>query len=95
MKCPNFFRTAEMVSKKGKKFTRRYREWEKTDANEPCGGKIIVEVSAEEVPDWGGTYPSLEVRYKCSKCKEDIFDQKLPRDEDGISDIITQYVEKL
>ena len=36
---------------------------------ERCGGEITCTIEAEEEPVFGGTYPVLEVRYRCSNCK--------------------------
>ena len=33
-----------------------------------CGGAVNVRVKAVAEPDWGGTYPKIEIDAKCSKC---------------------------
>lgn len=95
MKCPCFYRTIEMTSKKGKKFLKTFREYIKTKDNKACNGVIVAEVDIEEVPDWGKTFKVIKATYTCSTCGEEIHDPDLPRDKDGLSDILTNYVENL
>jgi hypothetical protein len=95
MKCPLFYRTIEMKSKKGKTFLKTFREYTKTDANQACDGEIVAEIDIDEVPDWGKTYTVIKATYTCSKCGEEVHDADLPRDKDGLSDLLTTYVENL
>lgn len=33
-----------------------------------CGGDVTVKIRAVAEPDWGGTYPKIEIEAICTKC---------------------------
>ena len=34
-----------------------------------CGGDVTVKLRAVAEPDWGGSYPKMDIAATCSKCK--------------------------
>lgn len=59
---------------------------------EKCGGKIIASVRATDEPYYGGTSATLEINYKCERCKEPLFGNGLPHENDQVADILTAHV---
>ena len=34
-----------------------------------CGGNVVVTLQAIQEPDWGGSYPKINIEAICTKCK--------------------------
>jgi hypothetical protein len=60
----------------------------------PCHGDIKASVALIEEPYFGGSSPALDVEYKCSRCKSNLYGPELPRDTDTIAEILTEHIRK-
>jgi hypothetical protein len=63
------------------------------DAEEICDGRILVNIEAVDEPDWGGTYATLVVEYKCEKCGNILFPH-LPNKYE-LKDYMQKHVDEL
>lgn len=61
---------------------------------EECGGKIVASIQAIDEPYYGGHSATLEVEYKCQRCKNQHFPD-LPSDSEGLSKWLTEVVDLL
>src|SRR3972149_5403610 len=61
---------------------------------ELCDGEIIVSIRAVDEPDWGGSYATLELSYKCNKCGNCCFPE-LPQTPEEISSFVQTAVLRL
>lgn len=59
-----------------------------------CQGKIAATVRAYDEPDWGGSYATLEVAYKCDTCGASVFPH-LPTTAEALSEFVTRAIEAL
>lgn len=60
-----------------------------------CYGNIVATVKVEDEPTYGDHYGVLRIEYQCERCKELIYRPGLPREEEEIAAILTQYVSSL
>ena len=58
-----------------------------------CGGKIESDISAINVPDYGGTYAELDVTFRCKRCGNTDY-PNLPN-QYSLSEFLTNVVENL
>jgi len=72
---------------------RTHPDWRKEDFVE-CAGEIIATVEAVDEPDWGCSYASLEINYKCNKCGIQHFPE-LPHDSESLSKLVTEAIAKI
>lgn len=69
-------------------------ELKEGDVLEVCDGNVGVTVKAVDEPDWGGTYASFEIEYKCDKCGGSYYPE-LPQYDEDMSLFITEAVARM
>jgi len=102
MKCGTYVKWELKGKKKPKLVPTRYvsryhREvegWKVPEDYKLCDGKIIATVEAEDEPFFGGCSASLEITYKCDKCKMTAFSE-LPTDSKSLSEFLTRQIQRI
>lgn len=56
-----------------------------------CQGHILVRITAENEPVFGGTEARLEVHFTCAKCRTEVVDDRLP-DEYNLNQWATEIM---
>ena len=68
-------------------------DWKKEDFIK-CDGDIVASIEAVDEPDWGCSYASLRIDYKCNKCGASYFPE-LPQDSESLSKLVTEAIVKI
>ncbi len=58
---------------------------------EVCDGAIVATINARDEPEWGGSYATLEIAYKCHTCGASAFPH-LPSNSEQISKLVTAAI---
>ena len=64
------------------------------DTAEICDGNIQATLKLYEEPDWGCSYPALEISYKCDKCGNQAFPE-LPGETLSLAELVQAAIAAL